>query len=138
MWRVSLSLHVTRSLWSACFSSSCEQCDGLSPCCNCRRSDLSLIFPLKGSYVTMAPWITQQVVWGWQRWRWRTHVLVSFQSVGTVIPGTLLLFLLHPYLSVYPGCHIIAPSDMMDGRIAAIKQALISNDLGNKVAVLEI
>lgn len=28
----------------------------------------------------------------------------------------------------------MAPSDMMDGRIAAIKQALISNDLGNKVS----
>uniref|UniRef100_A0A673GE36 porphobilinogen synthase n=1 Tax=Sinocyclocheilus rhinocerous TaxID=307959 RepID=A0A673GE36_9TELE len=34
------------------------------------------------------------------------------------------------------GCHIIAPSDMMDGRIAAIKQALIANDLGNKASVL--
>lgn len=34
------------------------------------------------------------------------------------------------------GCHIIAPSDMMDGRIGAIKQALISNDLGNKVSVM--
>ncbi|KAF2978589.1 hypothetical protein EK904_006632 [Melospiza melodia maxima] len=34
------------------------------------------------------------------------------------------------------GCHIVAPSDMMDGRIAAIKQALISNDLGNKVSVM--
>lgn len=31
------------------------------------------------------------------------------------------------------GCHIIAPSDMMDGRVRAIKQALISNGLGNKV-----
>ncbi|KAF3848800.1 hypothetical protein F7725_015297 [Dissostichus mawsoni] len=30
------------------------------------------------------------------------------------------------------GCHIIAPSDMMDGRVRAIKQALISNGLGNK------
>ncbi|KAM6243849.1 delta-aminolevulinic acid dehydratase isoform 2-T3 [Porphyrio hochstetteri] len=30
------------------------------------------------------------------------------------------------------GCHIVAPSDMMDGRIAAMKAALISNDLGNK------
>uniref|UniRef100_A0A8V1ADZ5 porphobilinogen synthase n=1 Tax=Gallus gallus TaxID=9031 RepID=A0A8V1ADZ5_CHICK len=30
------------------------------------------------------------------------------------------------------GCHIVAPSDMMDGRIAAIKKALISNDMGNK------
>ncbi|XP_005994534.1 delta-aminolevulinic acid dehydratase [Latimeria chalumnae] len=34
------------------------------------------------------------------------------------------------------GCHIVAPSDMMDGRIAAIKKALISNDLGNKVSVM--
>uniref|UniRef100_A0A8C0U5Y3 Delta-aminolevulinic acid dehydratase n=1 Tax=Cyanistes caeruleus TaxID=156563 RepID=A0A8C0U5Y3_CYACU len=34
------------------------------------------------------------------------------------------------------GCHIVAPSDMMDGRIAAMKQALISNDLGNKVSVM--
>ncbi|KTG04609.1 hypothetical protein cypCar_00005266 [Cyprinus carpio] len=34
------------------------------------------------------------------------------------------------------GCHIIAPSDMMDGRIAAIKQALIANHFGNKVSVL--
>ena len=32
------------------------------------------------------------------------------------------------------GCHIVAPSDMMDGRIAAMKKALISNDLGNKVS----
>ncbi|XP_041099696.1 delta-aminolevulinic acid dehydratase-like, partial [Polyodon spathula] len=30
------------------------------------------------------------------------------------------------------GCHIVAPSDMMDGRIGAIKQALLSNELGNK------
>lgn len=33
------------------------------------------------------------------------------------------------------GCHIVAPSDMMDGRIAAIKKALISNDMGNKVSM---
>lgn len=39
-----------------------------------------------------------------------------------------------PVLSIPAGCHIVAPSDMMDGRIAAIKQALISNDLGNKVS----
>ncbi|XP_015278592.1 PREDICTED: delta-aminolevulinic acid dehydratase [Gekko japonicus] len=34
------------------------------------------------------------------------------------------------------GCHIVAPSDMMDGRIRAIKEALISNDMGNKVSVM--
>lgn len=34
------------------------------------------------------------------------------------------------------GCHIVAPSDMMDGRIGAIKNALLSNDLGNKVSVM--
>lgn len=34
------------------------------------------------------------------------------------------------------GAHIVAPSDMMDGRIGAIKEELIKNLLGNKVAVL--
>ncbi|XP_038231086.1 delta-aminolevulinic acid dehydratase isoform X1 [Dermochelys coriacea] len=34
------------------------------------------------------------------------------------------------------GCHIVAPSDMMDGRIAAMKEALISNNMGNKVSVM--
>ncbi|KAL3272099.1 hypothetical protein HHI36_022561 [Cryptolaemus montrouzieri] len=34
------------------------------------------------------------------------------------------------------GAHIVAPSDMMDGRIAAIKQLLRENEFGNKVAVL--
>uniref|UniRef100_A0A3Q2PPA9 Delta-aminolevulinic acid dehydratase n=1 Tax=Fundulus heteroclitus TaxID=8078 RepID=A0A3Q2PPA9_FUNHE len=34
------------------------------------------------------------------------------------------------------GCHIIAPSDMMDGRVRAIKHALLSNGVGNKVSVL--
>lgn len=34
------------------------------------------------------------------------------------------------------GAHIIAPSDMMDGRIGAIKQSLIANNLGSSVAVM--
>lgn len=34
------------------------------------------------------------------------------------------------------GAHIVAPSDMMDGRVGAIKKALISNGMGNTVAVL--
>lgn len=34
------------------------------------------------------------------------------------------------------GADIVAPSDMMDGRIKAIKDALIQAGLGNKVAVL--
>ncbi|XP_072310009.1 delta-aminolevulinic acid dehydratase [Eucyclogobius newberryi] len=34
------------------------------------------------------------------------------------------------------GAHIIAPSDMMDGRVRAIKQFLLANEMGNKVSVL--
>ncbi|CAL1541811.1 unnamed protein product [Lymnaea stagnalis] len=34
------------------------------------------------------------------------------------------------------GCHVIAPSDMMDGRIGAIKKALFSNGFGNTVSVM--
>jgi len=31
------------------------------------------------------------------------------------------------------GCDVIAPSDMMDGRIAAIKDALVERGIANKV-----
>lgn len=34
------------------------------------------------------------------------------------------------------GAHIVAPSDMMDGRIGAIKASLIKSGLENKVSVL--
>ncbi|XP_043499887.1 endoplasmic reticulum chaperone BiP isoform X2 [Polistes fuscatus] len=34
------------------------------------------------------------------------------------------------------GAHIVAPSDMMDGRVGAIKQQLVAAGLANKVAVL--
>jgi len=34
------------------------------------------------------------------------------------------------------GCQIIAPSDMMDGRIGAIKKALFEANFGNKVSVM--
>ncbi|XP_033731800.1 delta-aminolevulinic acid dehydratase-like [Pecten maximus] len=34
------------------------------------------------------------------------------------------------------GCHIIAPSDMMDGRVGAIKDLLHKEGLGNRVSVL--
>ena len=35
--------------------------------------------------------------------------------------------------AVLLGCHIVAPSDMMDGRIGAIKEVLHKNNLSNKV-----
>lgn len=41
----------------------------------------------------------------------------------------------HTSCHLSSGCHIVAPSDMMDGRIHAIKEALVANDLGNKVGV---
>lgn len=34
------------------------------------------------------------------------------------------------------GCHVIAPSDMMDGRIGAIKKLLSLNGLANRVSVM--
>ena len=37
---------------------------------------------------------------------------------------------------VFTGCHVVAPSDMMDGRVGAIKAALKSADLGSKVSIL--
>lgn len=37
---------------------------------------------------------------------------------------------------VKAGAHIVAPSDMMDGRVGAIKSALIDSGFGNKASVL--
>ena len=34
------------------------------------------------------------------------------------------------------GCHIVAPSDMMDGRIGAIKQALLDEGFGNRCSLM--
>lgn len=34
------------------------------------------------------------------------------------------------------GCHVVAPSDMMDNRIAAIKDILHKNGYGGKVLIL--
>jgi len=34
------------------------------------------------------------------------------------------------------GCHVVAPSDMMDNRIVAIKNALQAKALSNKVRIL--
>ncbi|KAJ1971127.1 Aminolevulinate dehydratase [Dimargaris xerosporica] len=34
------------------------------------------------------------------------------------------------------GCHIVAPSDMMDGRIRAIKQGLIDHNIANRVFLM--
>ncbi|EDO35811.1 predicted protein [Nematostella vectensis] len=38
--------------------------------------------------------------------------------------------------SAFVGCHVVAPSDMMDNRVAAIKQIMAANGYGSKVAVL--
>ena len=37
---------------------------------------------------------------------------------------------------VLEGCHMVAPSDMMDGRVLAIKTALNSHGFGGKVSIL--
>ncbi|ELT91513.1 hypothetical protein CAPTEDRAFT_18667 [Capitella teleta] len=34
------------------------------------------------------------------------------------------------------GCHVVAPSDMMDGRIGAIREALVSANLHSKVSIM--
>jgi len=39
----------------------------------------------------------------------------------------------HLLLHDHKGCHVVAPSDMMDNRVGAIKDALEENGLGSKV-----
>lgn len=38
------------------------------------------------------------------------------------------------YTKIFAGCHVVAPSDMMDGRVDAIKNSLIKHGFGNKVS----
>ena len=40
-----------------------------------------------------------------------------------------------PYIE-HAGAHVVAPSDMMDGRVAAIKQNLHSAGLAGKTAIM--
>ena len=48
--------------------------------------------------------------------------------------GSLLkIFILCVFVAHPAGCHVVAPSDMMDNRVAAIKQSLLEADLGDKV-----
>ena len=43
-----------------------------------------------------------------------------------------------PIVSIHSiGCQVIAPSDMMDGRVGSIKTILHSNGLGNKVCTVD-
>ena len=49
-------------------------------------------------------------------------------TYGIMITVSMLIFL--------TGCHIIAPSDMMDGRIGSIKAALTEAGYGNRVAIM--
>lgn len=46
------------------------------------------------------------------------------------------LFYQLKYVFIYVGCHVVAPSDMMDGRVKAIKEALNEAGLGSSVSVL--
>ncbi|KAI9298470.1 tetrapyrrole biosynthesis, porphobilinogen synthase [Neoconidiobolus thromboides FSU 785] len=36
------------------------------------------------------------------------------------------------------GCHVLVPSDMMDGRVKAIKEALIENKIGHQASVMSM
>lgn len=51
-------------------------------------------------------------------------------------PASLPLLASQALAFARAGCDIVAPSDMMDGRVGAIKKILADNGFGSKVAVL--
>ncbi|XP_027725245.1 delta-aminolevulinic acid dehydratase isoform X2 [Vombatus ursinus] len=68
-----------------------------------------------------------------------TPAIQAIRLLRKVFPSLLVAcdVCLCPYTSHgHCGCQVVAPSDMMDGRIAAIKEALITHGLGNKVSVM--
>lgn len=76
---------------------------------------------------------------GWQRWLWPMPRQVSEPPAGMRTsgsgrwqsrqegPGVLKATLCSS------GCQVVAPSDMMDGRVEAIKEALMAHGFGNRV-----
>lgn len=76
----------------------------------------------------MAPRGSGSFLGMWSEGLW----LMEWEGVSCK-PGSVQPQSLVPLLVPHLGCHIVAPSDMMDGRVGAIKQALIANDMGNKV-----
>ncbi|KAH8921285.1 tetrapyrrole biosynthesis, porphobilinogen synthase [Atractiella rhizophila] len=60
-----------------------------------------------------------------------------FREDGSIDPGLSVQRLAQVATSYgQAGAHIVAPSDMMDGRVKAIKQSLIDNNLANKVMLM--
>ena len=39
-------------------------------------------------------------------------------------------------ITSWSGCHMVAPSDMMDGRVGAIKDLLAKNGFGSRVTIM--
>ena len=63
------------------------------------------------------------------------HKLMNMKYLNNIMSIILLSVTLLLNSPVYSpvGCHVIAPSDMMDNRIAAIKDILHKNGYGGKV-----
>lgn len=58
------------------------------------------------------------------------------EALVLVLINVVLFFDFNSLLPVLSGCQIIAPSDMMDGRIGSIKAALSGAGYGNRVAIM--
>ncbi|KCV69908.1 porphobilinogen synthase, variant 2 [Fonticula alba] len=63
---------------------------------------------------------------------WRCVQAPALAMPLPLLTGALLFAL----LATHTGAHVIAPSDMQDGRIAAIKHALAHRNLQNRVSVM--
>ena len=59
-----------------------------------------------------------------------TEVAVAYAQAGRISPSLNADIVCFPFCI---GCHVIAPSDMMDNRVAAIKAGLVVAGLGGKV-----
>lgn len=68
-------------------------------------------------------------------------VLLTMPKVLTLLQEFLFIMvcsvdLQNVILSAKAGAHMVAPSDMMDGRVKAIKDMLVKNGFGNKVSLM--
>ena len=67
-------------------------------------------------------------MFAWREWHcWYVSFVIFVISFIMCVPFP-------PYVCC-AGCQVVAPSDMIDGRIGAIKEALNTGGLGNQVPV---
>jgi len=127
-----LPLHIVMLLW-VWHGGSTDTVSALGGCaCVCIHLH-ALLLKLNHYYIYLIYFETNflkisQVSSGNQQQQWTENGFAC-----SYFSGPFVIFLV---FFIVAGAHVVAPSDMMDGRVAAIKRALCSAGLSGRISIL--